>query len=154
LSKSGDEPVELNATAGFNYLWSNGSTANTIIATDSNSFWVDIFNNCDTVRNEYIVRYKSCDCNIFIANVFTPNSDGLNDNFFPVIECELNSYDFKIFNRWGLLVFETANPTEFWNGKYQLKQVPDGVYFYLIEYATAFKPKVYHTLKGSVTIYR
>jgi gliding motility-associated-like protein len=58
--------------------------------------------------------------NIYIPNAFTPDNDGLNDFFNPVITGVLvREFVFQIFDRWGALVFETNSPSEvFWDGTY------------------------------------
>lgn len=70
------------------------------------------------------------DSDIQTANIFSPNNDGIND-VFKITTAEI--FNCKIYNRWGLLMFESANPNSSWNGK-NLKGVDctDGVYYYLI----------------------
>ena len=54
---------------------------------------------------------------VFIPNAFTPNGDGLNDNFRPSIAgVELEYYDLMIYDRNGDTVFESQDQNEFWNG--------------------------------------
>ena len=81
------------------------------------------------------------------ANIFTPNSDGLNDFFeipaLPVDFCSAQFASIKIFNRWGKEVYSSTSNTFKWDGK----GVNDGVYFYVIDYQTT-------TYKGSVTLVR
>jgi len=55
---------------------------------------------------------------IYIPNAFTPNGDNLNDTFGAVGE-GITEYKMQIFNRWGILVFETENINEQWDGTYQ-----------------------------------
>src|SRR5690606_18067691 len=52
-----------------------------------------------------------------LPNTFTPNGDGDNDLFIPYPYRFIESVDFKVFNRWGNLVFETDNPDLLWNGQ-------------------------------------
>ena len=101
----------------------------------------------------FFVKTKDCSCNISIANVFTPNGDGINETFSPIYECEFKQYQFNIFNRWGKLIFSSNNPTKAWDGKYLGVKVPDGVYFYIFTYENMFENEQ-KTLKGSVTIFR
>ncbi len=72
-----------------------------------------------------------------IPNVFTPNNDGLNDYFslgFGVDELPcLESLNFKVFNRWGTLVYETNNTKFKWDGTFQGKPLQQGVYFYIMQ---------------------
>lgn len=77
-------------------------------------------------------------CKWFVPNVFSPNDDGTNDTFLPYSDCELSvlSYEMRIFNRWGRLVFETKSIDEGWNGKARGEDLPAGVYAYYIRYST------------------
>jgi gliding motility-associated-like protein len=51
-----------------------------------------------------------------VPNAFTPNGDGLNDLFKVVPDCEIETFELRIFNRWGVEVFSTDSPEEGWNG--------------------------------------
>ena len=64
--------------------------------------------------------------NIFVPNCFTPNTDGRNELFKPSIRGEslIQTYEFKIFNRWGDVLFETNDINEGWYG-----EVDGGEYF-------------------------
>jgi gliding motility-associated-like protein len=66
-----------------------------------------------------------------LPNTFTPNDDGHNDLFKPVKNLFIASVDFKVFNQWGNLVYETTDPAINWNGTtMQGKQLADGTYYY------------------------
>jgi gliding motility-associated-like protein len=69
-----------------------------------------------------------------IPNTFSPNNDEINDEFKPIINCELEKYEFLIFNRWGQLIFKTNNQNDRWDGKYKSVECPMGVYMYLVNY--------------------
>ena len=70
----------------------------------------------------------------FAPNVFSPNDDGVNDYFSIYGGNEIQHVeDFKIFNRWGTLLFSQDQLTlgaEIWNGSYQGQSLPNGVYVY------------------------
>jgi gliding motility-associated-like protein len=70
----------------------------------------------------------------FLPNVFSPNNDGVNDFFRPFPYKFVESVDCKIFNRWGGLVFETADADINWDGTSNDsgEVVSDGVYYYTI----------------------
>ena len=90
--------------------------------------------------------------NLYIPNSFTPNNDGNNDVFLPTINIDSN-YNFKIFNRWGELIFETTDVQEGWDGS-----STDGtplkadVYVYRIVYRDP--KRVVKEIKGHVTLLR
>ena len=71
----------------------------------------------------------------FPPNSFTPNGDGLNDEFLISVDGVLD-YDIKLFNRWGEVIFNTKSPTNGWNGKLKGKDVPSGVYTWKVELKT------------------
>jgi hypothetical protein len=56
------------------------------------------------------VLEKDCFCTFFLPNAFSPNADGLNEEFGPKWECDLIDYRMEIWNRWGHLVFDTTDP--------------------------------------------
>lgn len=69
-----------------------------------------------------------------MPNAFSPNGDGIND-IYKAKEGWQSIIEFKgyIFNRWGQKLFEWHNPAEGWDGKYQGKDVKQGVYFCLVK---------------------
>lgn len=75
----------------------------------------------------------NCPCYI-LPNVFTPNNDGSNDLYTPILPFRfVDRVEMKIYNRWGNLVFETEDPMINWDGKDKNsgKNVKEGVYFYV-----------------------
>jgi gliding motility-associated-like protein len=86
----------------------------------------------DTFLQNIEVEYIT-DLNVY--NVFTPNSDGPNEVFQMDIE-NYDLYNFKIFNRYGELVFESAKPSYAWNGKQDNvgNDLPESTYFYVFRY--------------------
>lgn len=71
-------------------------------------------------------------CPIYdLPNTFTPNDDGANDLFVPYPFRFIERVDFKVVNRWGQVVFETADPNLNWNGNnLNNEALAEGVYFY------------------------
>ncbi len=67
---------------------------------------------------------------VYAPNAFTPDGDGLNDIFYPVMDgFDPDGYEFLIFNRWGELLWTSETPGEGWNGTYKNGDiVPEGVY--------------------------
>lgn len=70
---------------------------------------------------------------LFIPNVFSPNDDGINDLFLPQYTGH-QPFNLQIYDRWGVLIFETRNKTQGWNGK-DMKgmDVVEGVYYYHVD---------------------
>jgi len=74
------------------------------------------------------------DFNIGIPNAFTPNNDGLNDEFKIITNAILDKFQMQIFNRWGQLIFETSDQNKGWDGTYNNNKVQTGSYVWKISY--------------------
>ena len=75
------------------------------------------------------------DHGILVPNIFSPNGDGLNDKFFPIPGAGSNVV-LNVWDRWGMKMFETTGQYKPWDGRTPgNKPVPDGVYFYILEYS-------------------
>lgn len=97
-----------------------------VVADDANG-------NVDTTTyNQVCVSIDNCP-RYRLPNVFTPNSDSFNDFFRPYPGyTSVERVEMQIFNRWGVLVFETIDPQINWDGrdKTSKAECADGVYFY------------------------
>lgn len=91
------------------------------------------------------------DFNMFVPNVFTPNGDGHNDIFIPVMR-GVKFYDIMIFDRWGEMIFRTVDPQQGWDGHYKGQMCQNGVYSWKINVST--KSGNMKQLNGHVTINR
>ncbi len=92
-----------------------------------------------------------------LPNIFTPNSDNINDHFKALPNEYSGSFSIHIYNRWGVLVFESNNPDFAWDGKNHTtkKDCPEGAYFYVAELLVpALEGVVKETLSGSITLLR
>lgn len=92
-------------------------------------------------------------CFIGVPTAFTPNGDGLNDTFRPHNALKADNYDFKIFNRWGQLVFQTNNWQDKWDGTIKGSPQTTGVFVWMLRYTHRdTKKEVFQ--KGTVTLIR
>jgi gliding motility-associated-like protein len=71
------------------------------------------------------------DFNVFVPDVFSPNHDGLNDEFIPVVRGAA-LYQLEVLNRWGEMVFKTIEPGKGWNGLYHEEPAKEDVYVWRI----------------------
>lgn len=92
-------------------------------------------------------------CLIEVPTAFTPNNDGLNDFFRPHNALKADRYDFKVYNRWGQLVFQSNNWQEQWDGRINGVLQTTGVYVWMLSYTHRdTKQPVFK--KGTVTLIR
>lgn len=88
-----------------------------------------------------------------LPNAFSPGSgSSINDNLHLIVRGIVNLNSFKLFNRWGELIFETTDINEGWDGKYKGKPQPLGTYIYLID-ATSSTGKRFQK-QGTITLLR
>lgn len=93
----------------------------------------DTICNVDYTQN-LTIEIKSLTLETFVPNAFTPNGDGINDQFEISGEsCSGDDY-MRVYNRWGELIFETDDPFHtFWDGTYKGDSVPQGVYTFVLK---------------------
>lgn len=89
---------------------------------------------------------------IFVPNAFTPNGDHLNDILYVRGERVIKSFVFRVYNRWGEMVFESRDLNSGWDGTYKGQEAPPGVYDYYLE-AVCDQEKNF-VKKGNVTLIR
>jgi gliding motility-associated-like protein len=87
---------------------------------------------CTDTRVKQLKVLKNCF--IAVPTGFTPNNDGLNDYFYPNNALKADNLDFKVFNRWGQMVFHSRNWKDKWDGKINGLEQPTGVYVWMLSY--------------------
>ena len=103
----------------------------------------------DTVCHDVII-YD--DFIIYVPNSFTPDNDGRNDVFLPVVSGhDPLTYEFFIFNRWGELIFETQNSGSGWDGTYKAVMSKEDTYVWKIKVKSAINNKQ-HDFIGHVNL--
>lgn len=133
-------PHQLMATGGKNYLWTPAAPLNnpfiqnplatlyydtyfTVLVTDSIG--------CTASDNVFIKVYEGP--MYYLPNSFTPNGDRLNDVFRP-IPVGIRSTDyFRVFNRYGKLMYETRQWMQGWDGTIKGKPAEAGTYVWMIK---------------------
>jgi gliding motility-associated-like protein len=145
--------VTVSLNAGEVILWPDGSTGSSFAFKEEGVFTVLITNECGEVSSEVEISTEDCTpCSVYLPNAFTPNGDGINDFFGPIITCDaVEPFLFRIYNRWNELVFETSDPTATWDGVYMNTKQPTDAYIYYLRYFNGKSGKE-EELKGVVTL--
>lgn len=103
-----------------------------------------------TFRDVYIEGYT-----VYAPNTFTPDEDQYNSTFLPVAYLGNESWNMKIYNRWGELVYESIDETDFWDGTdLNGYQVQDGTYIYKLELETCEPINNERTVVGHINLIR
>ncbi len=128
--------LKIQSSGYKSYRWSTGSDKAFIEVITTGTYRLLVTDRYDCKGTDSLkVIFKEC-VPIQIPNAFTPNKDGKNDTFKPLIPAPLKNYQIQILNRWGLQLFVTKNITQGWDGTYKLTEQPTGAYVYLITYTS------------------
>ena len=135
------------------YLWDNGSTASALSINTGGTYTLMVTdtNGCQGTDST-IVKINECLSGAYFPNAFSPNGDGHNDVFKPIMLGTLLSYHILIYNRWGQLVFESRDPAKGWNGN--LGGVLQEVGTYVFNCSYQFAGSTPQNTKGTVVLVR
>lgn len=99
----------------------------------------------------FILKLNSC--NISVPSAFTPNGDGVNDFLYPLNAYNASQLEFRIYNRYGSLLFQTKEWTKKWNGTVNGILQQTGTYIWTLEYTDKDTGKTFF-LKGTSVLIR
>jgi gliding motility-associated-like protein len=132
----------IGGNAPYSYAWSN-STADTVALTNLRpaNYLVTVtdVNGCTAAGSATLrdpdVNPESCKSDKFVVLVptaFSPNGDNVNDRLIAIMR-NVQKLDFKVFNRWGEVVYENQNmqPGDGWDGIFRGREQPVGTYIYV-----------------------
>jgi gliding motility-associated-like protein len=137
------------------YSWQNGSGKSTLAAGNAGIYSLTVtLDNCynsDTLS----LNTNDCNCIAMIPNAFSPNGDGNNDRFLPVIQCAnlIPEYNVSIYNRFGQRIFYSNKQDNGWDGTYNGAPAELGTYYYMLEFSTRLTRQA-TVKKGDITLIR
>lgn len=114
---------------GFSTLWSNGDTTVRYTVAQGGTVSATVSNGCGMMADTVLVTEDQCDCPVFVPNAFSPDNDGVNEGFGPRFDCPVTEYEFRVYDRWGGLVWSSNRPGEDW---WPGAGVPSGVYAWML----------------------
>lgn len=155
--------VQLNASGGVQYTWSPSLylSANNIadpkaVFDDENErirYKVLVYDNEGCRDSAFItVRIFKTGPMVFVPTAFTPNNDGKNDKLRPIAAGIAKIEFFRVFNRWGQLVYSTQVSGEGWDGKINGHMQSASTYVWVVK-AIDYRGETY-LKKGTVTLIR
>jgi len=157
------QPLQFNATGGVAYLWSPSTWLNkTNVANpvaiynaeiENIQYQVNVYNEANCVDSAYVsVKIYKTTPQVFVPTAFTPDGDGRNDMFRPIAVGITRIEYFRVFNRWGQLVFSTTTNGKGWDGKIGGKEQSSGTFVWLVM-GVDYTGKSFFA-KGTVTLIR
>lgn len=130
------------------------STNQVLTVSTSGTYEVTLYNGftCTTDRVEVV---EDCTPVIVAPNAFSPNGNGVNDDFFVFPNDYVEQFEILIYTRWGELVYRSNTQDFRWNGVYKGALLPPGTYAYIMKFSSSLAPGL-GTIEqyGSVTLIR
>ncbi len=124
------QPVTLTAPAGFAaYSWNGQTGGQTYTVTQPGTVSLTI-TGADGCQATQQIKVADVCAAVYIPNTFTPNGDGVNDTW--VVEGLDATATVQVFTRWGKQIYQSVGYPVPWNGEYDGKKLPQGVYYYVI----------------------
>jgi gliding motility-associated-like protein len=136
-----DDSVVLKVSAAASYQWYKdgvaiaGATTDTYVAKTEGDYTVVITNTngCSSAPSNPAVVRVPCTKGIHMPTIFTPNGDGKNDVVKPSIPGMKKFECFKVYNRWGNLVFENYKELRAWDGTFKGVNQPAETYIWVVQ---------------------
>lgn len=161
--------IQLNSeiidSSSYEYLWTPADglsctdCPNPTTTPDSSGIYtLEVTNSetgCSTEEPVLLSKLTTCPLNILsVPNIFSPNGDGINDRLemFPTHAID-EIISFRIYDRWGALLYETTNITDSWDGTFNGRKEPSGVYVFMVEMTCELDGSVL-VKAGDVTLVR
>ncbi len=152
----------LIANQNENYLWFRNnqplldSTKQTLSLNQAGEYFVRVSNICGYIDSDRITfTENTCETTFHVPSAFSPNGDNLNDNL-EIFGRNFTKLEFRIYNRWGELIYIAYRQADPWNGMFNGKPVPDGVYVWVATYESTVNSYAGQKFKksGRVTVMR
>ncbi len=116
--------ISLDNDTSFSPVFKGASEQRYTIAITTNT-------GCVTTDTQQVKIVKQVE--IYVANAFTPNHDGNNDYLRPILRGVKQVHYFKIFNRWGQIVYQSATDKPGWDGIYKGSLQESGAFVWIFE---------------------
>ena len=149
--------ITLNANGASTYVWFPGGVTgqqlNINPANEGTFIYCVVGTTAQGCQDSACVNFSviKMDCgSLFIPNAFSPNGDLSNDELCIYGAQCIEVLQFRIFDRWGEKVFESADPNFCWDGSYQGKMLNSGVFAYYL--SATFKNGEKVDFKGNVSL--
>ncbi|WP_245563692.1 PKD domain-containing protein [Spirosoma luteum] len=151
----GQVQLSANGAPGLQYLWLNrNDTTKAITVAQAGSYTVQVTDPLGCTATGLARVLNQCEPRVNVPDAFSPNNDGVND-VLQVFTAYVTDYEFRIYNRWGEVIFATSNPEQKWDGTYKGTTYPSMLYPYTVTFKSeSFPERGRATKRGSVLLIR
>lgn len=135
------------------YRWNDGSTWHEKTITEPGTYSVEAVHACGVDADT--IHLERCECSVFVPSAFTPSGGVVNEEFTPVLDCRVLEYTFKVYDRWGEVLFESKSIDNAWDGTFKGVDAPTGTYAWTLTMKAVHDGEVMEMEKhGSVALLR
>lgn len=144
--------IELAPAQSYaSYQWSTGTTAKGLQVKTPGIYRLTVTDGHGCSGTDSTTVYlKQCMVGLYTPTGFTPNADGKNDLFKPLVFGNCTQYRLAVYNRWGAVVFQSTDPQKGWDGKVGGILQDNAVFAWVCTYQLEGMPS--RTEKGTVTL--
>ncbi|MEM9848566.1 MAG: gliding motility-associated C-terminal domain-containing protein [Bacteroidota bacterium] len=120
------------------YEWEDGVVDSVNYVSTIGTHRINAQIDCTTIPIELEVTGIDCGVKTYVPNAFSPNEDGENDflSVFLASKTDIVAYHFRVYDRWGAMVFESTDSSIFWDGRARGKLLAEGIYTWMLSYQT------------------
>lgn len=152
-----DKTLLIDVPPGLtDWTWSDGSQQLRLPVSEPGTYTLVGEKGSCVFTDSVTVRFFTCvECPPYPPNVFSPNDDGLNDNWHIFLPCRWSKYRLEVYDRWGSLVFAADDPETPWDGRVRGEDAGAGVYVWRMNWTGELfgLPRSW-SFEGDVTIVR
>ncbi|WP_046578204.1 T9SS C-terminal target domain-containing protein [Spirosoma radiotolerans] len=147
--------LSANGATGLKYLWvTRSDTTKTITVQRAGDYPIQVTDPLGCTATGVARVLNLCEPRVNVPDAFTPNGDGTND-LLQVFTAYITDYEFRIYNRWGEVIFASNNPEQKWDGTYRGSIYPAMIYPYVVVFKSQYFPERERVVKrGSVLLIR
>lgn len=111
-------------------------SVDTIVIDKSGKFLIRVNDGECNYNYSFNVTEVTCDTVeiIKMPNVFTPTGDGVNDFLHPINADAIDEYRIRVYNRWGIEMYDGTHEDEGWDGTYNGIECPEGMYYWVFDF--------------------
>ena len=147
-----DGSITLDAGSNFvSYLWSDGSTNQTLEVVSGGLYSIEATNNFGCVTNDQSEVIEDCIPKVSGPNAFRPG--GLN-NTYSLFTQYVDTFEIFIFDQWGEMVYHSDDKAFAWDGVYNNELLPAGQYSWVVRYTSSFRDRGTIEEYGGVVLLR
>jgi gliding motility-associated-like protein len=117
------------------YVWQDGNINETYEVRKPGLYWVKASNICGSASDSIHVYYRNHNCRMWLPNAFTPNETDQIHTYYKPIGINLVDMEYKIFNRWGELIYIGDLNSQGWDGTYKGLPAQDAYFIVLVNYS-------------------